>query len=208
MLDKIISFITNLLRKKKQLRLGFYGSPNAGKTTLANRIAKDFVGKEIGKASEIPHETRSVSKLENVLLTNNGKSLELSLLDMPGISTKIDYREFLRYGLNKKDAQLRAREATKGVVEAIKYLDNIDAAMLVIDSSEEPYTEVNLTLLGNLEAKKIPIIIVANKADLPNANPKKVKEAFQDYNYPIVTISALTGKNIDQLYKVIEEKLG
>ncbi len=53
-------------RKKKEIRLGFYGPPNAGKTSLANRICKDWTGEEIGKVSKIPHETRSVQFREEV----------------------------------------------------------------------------------------------------------------------------------------------
>ncbi|MEM4368480.1 MAG: Era-like GTP-binding protein [Candidatus Anstonellales archaeon] len=207
MFEKIIQLITSFFQKKKHINLGLYGSPNAGKTTLANKIAKDFVGKELGTASEIPHETRSVNKLENLIFKHNGKSVEFTLLDMPGISTKIDYREFMKYGLSKKEAQQRAREATKGVVEAIKMLENVDAAILVLDATEDPYTEVNLTILGNLEAKKIPIIIAANKIDLEKADLERVKNAFSDYNYPIVGISALHGHNIDKLYEELKKRI-
>ncbi|MCX8166292.1 MAG: Era-like GTP-binding protein [Candidatus Micrarchaeota archaeon] len=207
MLQKLLELITNIFRRKRHVNLGLYGSPNAGKTTLANKIAKDFVGKEIGTASEIPHETRTINRLENVVFNHNGNKLEFTLLDMPGISTKIDYREFMKYGLNKKEAQQRAREATKGVIEAIKMLENVDAAILVLDATEDPYTEVNLTILGNLEAKKIPIIIAANKIDLENADLERVKNAFSDYGYPIIGISALKGHNIDKLYEELKKKI-
>mgnify|MGYP002391998471 FL=1 len=46
-----------IFKQKKELKLGFYGPPNAGKTSLANRICKDFTGEEIGSLSMIPHET-------------------------------------------------------------------------------------------------------------------------------------------------------
>ena len=35
---------TNLFKNKREIKLGFYGPPNAGKTSLANRICKDFTG--------------------------------------------------------------------------------------------------------------------------------------------------------------------
>ena len=38
----------NIFKNKKDVKLGFYGPPNAGKTSLANRICKDFTGEEIG----------------------------------------------------------------------------------------------------------------------------------------------------------------
>ena len=38
----------NIFRNKKKIKLGFYGPPNAGKTSLANRVCKDFTGEELG----------------------------------------------------------------------------------------------------------------------------------------------------------------
>ena len=49
-----------LFKKRDNLKIGFYGPPNAGKTSLANLICKDWTGEEIGTVSEIPHETREI----------------------------------------------------------------------------------------------------------------------------------------------------
>ena len=46
--------------KKDSIKLGFYGPPNAGKTSLANRICKDWTGEEIGAVSKVPYETRHI----------------------------------------------------------------------------------------------------------------------------------------------------
>jgi hypothetical protein len=195
------NWLLNIFRVKQDIRLGIYGCTNVGKTTLANRIAKDFTGEELGKASRIPHETRFVQKKEKVVIQSNGKKLSINLLDMPGLETKIDYRKFLKYGIRKKAAKIRAKEATQGVVEAIKWLNHVDTVLAVMDATKDPLTQVNITLLGNLEAKGIPVILVANKMDLKKANPNHIKEAFPQY--PTVPISALKGQNIDELYKAI-----
>jgi len=155
----------------------------------------------MGKASEIPHETRTVQKKERVEIKVEGKTLTMNLLDMPGIATKIDYREFMPYGLSVKESQQRAKEATKGIIEAIKWLENVDVALVVLDSTEDPYTQVNLTIIGNLEARKIPILIVANKIDAKKAKPDRVKSAFPQYK--VVEVSALKGDNIHHMYKEI-----
>jgi len=194
-------FFSRLFGKQKQIRLGCYGSPNAGKTTLANNISKEFLGKEVGKVSNIPYETREVTEVEHIELSNNGKKLVINLVDTPGIATKIDFEDFIKHGVKKKDAKIRAKEATKGIIEAIKWLDKMDIVLVVIDSTLDPYNQVNLTILGNLEARKIPVIIVANKIDLKNSNIERVKEMFPQYE--IVGISAKTGKNMDELYKTI-----
>ena len=58
--------IFQIFKKRGSIKLGLYGPPNAGKTTLANRITKDWLGEEMGKVSKIPHETRSVSVKEKI----------------------------------------------------------------------------------------------------------------------------------------------
>jgi small GTP-binding protein len=199
--SKVKKFFKNLFREQKEIRLGCYGSPNAGKTTLANRIAKDFLGKEVGSVSKVPHETREVIEVEHIEMENEGKKLTINLVDTPGIATKIDFEDFLKYKLKKKDAKKRAKEATKGVIDAIKWLDKMDLVLAVIDSSKDPYTQVNITILGNLEARDIPVIIVANKTDLKRSNVNRVKKMFPQYR--VVGISAKTGKNIEELYKTI-----
>jgi len=204
-IGRFLAWLQTLFNGRKQLALGLYGAPNAGKTTVANRIAIDWVGEPVGKVSEIPHETRAVQKKERVTMNVNGKKLTMNLLDMPGIATKVDYRDFMKYGLSAKEAQSRAKEATKGIIEAIKWLENVDAALVVMDSSEDPYTQVNITILGNLEAKKIPVILVANKMDLSGSKPMLIREAFPQY--PVVEVSALKGTNFDSLYKTITNKL-
>ncbi len=201
MFNKIISWFRGFFHSQKNISLGFYGSPNAGKTSLANRISMDLTGSPLGQVSVIPHETRIVQKKEKVSIKLKNCTLNMNLLDMPGLAVKVDYRDFLNYGLNIGDAQQRAKEATKGIVEALKWLDQVDSALVVMDSTKEPFNQVNITLLGNLEARGIPIILVANKMDLNEASSKQIKETFP--NYPLVEVSALTGDNMHKLYQTI-----
>ena len=192
---------SNLFRGKRELKLGFYGPPNAGKTSLANRICKDFTGEEIGTVSKIPHETRQVQFKEKVEIDYKGKKMTFKMIDTPGIATKIDYEDFLKYRMNKKDAKIRAKEATQGVVESIKWLDDMDVVVIVLDATENPYNQVNLTIIGNLVARKIPVLIVANKVDLRKASIKKIEAAFPEYD--VVGISAKYGKNLEEFYESI-----
>ncbi|MBU2616433.1 MAG: 50S ribosome-binding GTPase [Nanoarchaeota archaeon] len=192
---------SRMFGQKKELKMGFYGPPNAGKTSLANRICKDFTGEEIGSVSKIPHETRSVQFKEKVEINYKGKKMMFKIIDTPGIATKIDYEDFLKFKLKKKDAKNRAKEATQGVVESIKWLDDVDVVVIVIDATENPYNQVNITIIGNLVARKIPVLIVANKIDLRKANLKKIESAFPEYD--VVGISARYGKNLEEFYESI-----
>ncbi|MFB6213689.1 MAG: Era-like GTP-binding protein [Candidatus Nanohaloarchaea archaeon] len=191
--------------EKDDISIGIYGPPNAGKSTLANQISLDLTGDEMSNVSEVPHETRAVEKKEKVAIEADGQSIEMNLLDMPGISTNVDFKDFTEHGLEEEEAKGRAKEATKGIVEAIKYLDNVDACLVIFDATEDPYTQVNVTIIGNLEAKDIPILVVANKIDLDEADPQRVRDAFPQH--PVIEISAKEGDNIDKLYEEIVERL-
>ncbi len=194
------------LFKKKKAKIGIYGPPNAGKTTLANRIVRDWTGDAMGSVSHIPHETRRARRREDVTITSNGSSVTLDIIDTPGIATRIDFHDFMAFGLPEEESKRRAKEATEGVMESVKWLEDLDGVILVMDATEDPYTQVNVVIIGNFEARKLPILIAANKIDLPNSSPARIHDAFPQH--PLVPISALDGKNIDLLYKEIAEHFG
>ncbi len=203
----VVKFIRNFVRrminkmfaKKKDIKLGIYGPPNAGKTTLANKICKDWLGERMGSVSKIPHETRNVQVKEQVTIKYNDKEMSFNIVDTPGIATKIDFEEFLTFKMKNKQAKDRAKEATKGVIEAIKWLDQVDVCLVVLDSTENPYSQVNVTIIGNLAARDIPVLIVANKSDLRKSNIRRVENAFPQYD--VVGISAEKGKNMEEFYE-------
>jgi hypothetical protein len=194
-------FFRDLFRGRKEIKLGLYGPPNGGKTTLANRICKDWLGEEMGAVSSIAHETREIQIKEQIKIESKGKELTFNLVDTPGIATRIDYEDFIKAGLKEKEAKQRAKEATKGVVESIKWLDNVNSVVVVLDSTKDPYSQVNLTIIGNLQARDIPVIIAANKSDLKKSDIKKIEGAFPQY--PIIGISAKYGENMEDFYEAL-----
>ena len=191
--------LRNIFGRKSNVKLGFYGPPNAGKTSLANRICQDWTGEKIGEVSNVPHETRHVQFKEKVEIEYKGKKLIFKMIDTPGIATKIDYEDFLKFGLKKNEAKRRAKEATQGIIESIQWLDDMEAVVIVLDASENPYSQVNITIIGNLVARKIPVLIVANKIDLKKADVSKIESTFPDYD--VVGISAKDGLNMEEFYE-------
>ncbi|ADE37361.1 Era-like GTP-binding protein [Methanohalophilus mahii] len=200
---------TGFLKKmlnKKSARIGIYGPPNAGKTTLANRILRDWTGDAMGSVSNVAHETRRARRREGVTIKGNGNSLSLDIIDTPGLATKIDFHEFMEQGMSEAESKRRAKEATEGVIEAVKWLENLDGIILVMDATEDPFTQVNVTVIGNMEARGLPLLIAANKIDREDSSPSTIREAFPQH--PLVAISALEGKNIDTLYEEIAKRFG
>jgi hypothetical protein len=167
-------------------------------------MTTDWIGKPIGTVSPVPHETRRVYRQEHVTVKDDGVELNFDIIDTPGIATKIDYTNFLEYGLSEEEAKERAKEATKGIIEAIKWLDDVTGVLLVIDATEDPLTQANITIMGNLEARNIPFIIVANKIDLEDATPEKINSVFPQHT--VVPISALNGDNTNLLYRKMVDK--
>jgi GTPase len=201
------SFLSSFF-KKKRTRIGVYGPPNAGKTTLANRIARDWTGDAVGPVSEIPHETRRARKKEDIIISGaNGATVTIDIVDTPGVTTKIDYHEFLEFGLDKDEAIIRAREATEGVAEAMHWLrEDIDGVIYMLDSTIDPFMQVNIMMVGIIESRKLPVLIVANKIDLPDASPARIRSAFPQH--PVIPISSLEGRNVEELYEMMIERFG
>jgi GTP-binding protein Era len=158
MLKFFKKFFKKIFGEKSKLKLGLYGPPNGGKTTLANHITKDWLGEEMGSASAMPHETRTVNVKEKIIIKRKGKELAFNL---------------------------------------------VDVVVVVLDSSIDPYSQVNITIIGNLEARKIPVLVVANKVDLKKADIKKVQSAFPQYE--VIGISAKNGDNMEEFYESIFE---
>ena len=205
--DSLQRVTDSLFSEDEQKRIGIYGPPNAGKTTLANRIARDWTGDAIGPESHIPHETRRARRKENVEIERDGKSVSIDIVDTPGVTTKVNYEEFLDYEMEKDDAVRRSREATEGVAEAMHWLrEDVDGVIYVLYSTEDPFTQVNTMLIGIIESRDLPVLIFANKIDLEDASTQRIRNAFPQHE--TVPLSALEGDNMDEVYDKIAEYFG
>ncbi|AHG05068.1 GTP-binding protein [Halobacterium sp. DL1] len=188
-------------------RIGIYGPPNAGKTTLANRIARDWTGDAVGPESHIPHETRRARRKENVEIKRDGKTVNIDIVDTPGVTTKVDYSEFLDHDMEKDEAVRRSREATEGVAEAMHWLrEDVDGVIYVLDSTEDPFTQVNTMLIGIIESRELPVLILGNKTDLEDSNIQQISNAFPQHE--TIALSAKEGSNMDEVYEKIAEYFG
>ncbi len=175
--DSVSRVTDRLFSEQEPKRIGIYGPPNAGKTTLANRIARDWTGDAVGTESHVPHETRRARRKENVEIERDGSTVTIDIVDTPGVTTKVDYEEFTDE-MDEDDAIRRSREATEGVAEAMHWLrEDVDGVIYVLDSAEDPITQVNTMLIGIIESRDLPVLIFANKIDLDDASVKRIEDA-------------------------------
>ena len=54
----------------------------------------------------------------------------------------------------------------KKSIDSIKWIEDMEAVVVVLDATKNPYSQVNITIVGNLVARNIPVLVVANKIDL------------------------------------------
>lgn len=196
-----------LFQSEEPARIGIYGPPNSGKSTLANRICRDWTGNELGSEGPMPHETRRAKSQKDITIEQNGKSVTIDIVDTPGVTTSVDKEEFIDYNMDDESAEIRAREATEGIAEAMHWLrEDVDGVLYMMDSTDDPYTQVNTMVTGIIESQGLPALVLANKTDLDDSDAESIKDAYPQHE--MVPISAKDGDNMDDLYEQIAEQFG
>ncbi|MCX7632401.1 MAG: ribosome biogenesis GTPase Der [Turneriella sp.] len=163
---------------RPDLRLVVLGKPNAGKSTLFNRL----VGKERALVSPVPGTTRDTV---GEFFHYEHKLVEL--LDTAGLRRQSRIHEDL-----ERISGQRTTEA----------LENCDVAFLLIDFTEV-FDQQNKALLNRIAAAGKPVVVLVNKYDLfrHDAETKaqiaarlaEVQKRF--WQFPWFFVSALSGEN-------------
>lgn len=158
------------------------GRPNAGKSTLLNKI----IGEKVAIVSRKPQTTRT-----KILGVHTGDDFQLVLIDTPGI--------------HKPHNKLGER-MEKYIYSATQ---DIDALIYVIDCNiSDRELELEKEALGGLKKSGVPVILAVNKIDtVPKLNLLPVLDKLKDlYDFSeIVPISAQKGNNVDKLMESVKE---
>jgi len=162
--------------------VSFIGRPNAGKSTLVNRI----VGTKLAIVSDKPQTTRT-----RILGVKNYPDAQLILLDTPGI-----HRPLHRMNVRMVDA-------------AVETIREVDVLGLVIDVTEPP-GKGDRFVVDLVKDAKCPVFLILNKIDLvrksrllPLIDGYRTAADFAE----IVPVSAATGESVDRLERAILERL-
>ena len=158
------------------------GRPNAGKSTLLNRI----IGEKVAIVSDKPQTTRN-----RILAVKNYEDGQVAFVDTPGI-----HRPLHRLNVRMVDA-------------AVDTLREVDVVALVFDASTRPGhgDQYVSNLLKDLKA---PAVLVLNKIDLlAKTRLLPLMEQVQRWHdfAAIVPVSAATGDGVERLERVLLEQM-
>jgi GTPase len=162
--------------------VSFIGRPNAGKSTLLNRL----VGEKVAIVSDKPQTTRN-----RILGVRNYPDAQVIFLDTPGI-----HRPLHRMNVRMVDA-------------ALDTIREVDILCLVVDAAEK-FGHGDRYVFNLVKDVKIPVFLILNKVDLiKKTSLLPVIEQFsKEGNFAeIIPISAGTGLNVDRLEKVLIDRL-
>jgi GTP-binding protein Era len=162
--------------------VSFIGRPNAGKSTLLNRM----IGEKVAIVSDKPQTTRN-----RILAVKNRPDGQIVVLDTPGI-----HRPLHRMNVRMVDA-------------ALETIREVDVLALVKDASEA-FGHGDQFVLDVVKKSDRPSVLVLNKIDLI-AKPRllPLMEMYQRAHdfAEVVPVSATTGDGVEDLETVIVKRL-
>ncbi len=162
--------------------VSFTGRPNVGKSTLLNEI----IGEKLAITSNKPQTTRNI--IQGIY---NDKDTQIVFVDTPGIH---------------KPTHKLGQILNKGAYYSI---DDVDVVCFLVDAKAGLGGGDKYVIQRFKDLNK-PVILVINKIDGLSKDEifKKILEYKDLYEWKdIVPVSALKGKNIDTLIKVIRQYL-
>jgi len=162
--------------------VSFIGRPNAGKSTLLNRL----VGTKLAIVSDKPQTTRT-----RILGVRNYPDAQVVFLDTPGI-----HRPLHRMNVRMVDV-------------ALETIRDVDVLGLVLDVAEK-LGKGDRYVLDLVKDVKIPVFLILNKIDLIKKTKllPLIGQFGQEQRFAeIIPVSAATGDNVDRLERAIIDRL-
>lgn len=188
MLDMVTEMIEKINLPEEEedvLKLAIIGKPNAGKSSLVNRLS----GEERTIVSDIAGTTRDA--IDTIVQYKDNKYM---IIDTAGIRRKSKVEESLEY---------------YSVLRAIKTIKRADVCILMLDG-KEGLTEQDKRIAGIAAEELKPIVVVVNKWDLVDKNKVSMKsmkeELYAELPFlsyaPIEFVSALTGQRTTKILEI------
>ncbi|WP_343079392.1 ribosome biogenesis GTPase Der [Ostreiculturibacter nitratireducens] len=172
--------------RAKPLQIAVIGRPNAGKSTLINKILGEdrlLTGPEAG-------------------ITRDAISVTADYMGTP-------MRIFDTAGMRKR-AKVTDKVEKLSVADALRAVRFAEVVVVLLDV-EVPFEQQDLRIADFAETEGRAVVVAANKWDLEEDKPEKLKELREAFERllpqlrgaPLVTVSAKTGKGLDRLHAAI-----
>ncbi|MBE6668573.1 MAG: ribosome biogenesis GTPase Der [Ruminococcaceae bacterium] len=189
LLDAVIKNLPSETEEEEEndrIKIAVIGKPNAGKSSLINRI----LGSDRMIVSPIAGTTRDA--VDTNIDNSHGK---YTLIDTAGI---------------RRSAKVNDRIEKYSVLRAHMAVERADVCFLVIDATEG-ITEQDEKIAGIAHETGKPCIIAVNKWDAIEKDGGTYEEYRKDiYNSlsymtyaPMITLSAKTGQRVDNLFELV-----
>lgn len=189
LLDAVIKNLPSETEEEEEndrIKIAVIGKPNAGKSSLINRI----LGSDRMIVSPIAGTTRDA--VDTNIDNSHGK---YTLIDTAGI---------------RRSAKVNDRIEKYSVLRAHMAVERADVCFLVIDATEG-ITEQDEKIAGIAHETGKPCIIAVNKWDAIEKDGGTYEEYRKDiYNSlsymtyaPMITLSAKTGQRVDSLFELV-----
>ena len=173
---------------RRYLNVAIVGRPNAGKSTLVNRMVGEdrvLVGPEAGITRD------------SILVPWEWEGRTINLVDTAGI---------------RRRSRVTEKLEKLAVGDSLRSIQYAEVVVLLLDATI-PFEKQDLALADLVEREGRAMVIALNKWDLIEDKNAKLKELREECErllpqlrgIPLVTLSGLTGKNIDRLMDAIFE---
>ena len=162
--------------------VSFIGRPNAGKSTLLNRI----IGTKLAIVSDKPQTTRN-----RILGVKNYPDGQVVFIDTPGI-----HRPLHRMNVRMVDA-------------AVDTIREVDVLGLVVDVTEPP-GKGDRFVMDLVKHAPAPVFLILNKIDLiKKVSLLPIMQQYSEMSSfaEIIPVSAGTGDNVDRLERIVLDRL-
>jgi len=174
--QKLIASADNGKMMKEGINTVIVGKPNAGKSSLLNRM----VGEERAIVTDIAGTTRDVLQ-ESIRL----HGISLNMIDTAGIRSTEDVVEKI------------------GVERAKEYASKADLILYVVDSSV-PLDDSDKEIISVIQDKKV--IVLLNKSDLEKkVSEEELKELFGNKDMSLVSTSTKENKGMEEFEEIIKD---
>lgn len=190
LLDEVVKNFPADAEKTEEGVISFsvIGRPNVGKSSIVNRLLGE----------------------ERVIVANE-EGTTRDAIDTPFVKDGTKFRVVDTAGIRRR-GKVYEKTEKYSVMRAMSAMERSDVAILVLDASTG-IREQDKHVAGYAHEAGLGMIIAVNKWDLPKKDSSSgkdfeavIREEFSYLDYaPIVFVSAKTGKNIDQLPKMVKE---